>query len=70
MDNKQIYKKTLGFSLRRLLWDVISLVLFLALCTLGFMLGEKLIKNSVIGLVIGAIIGLVAVILIDGRAHV
>lgn len=65
MDNKQIYKKTLGFSLRRLLWDVISLVLFLALCTLGFMLGEKLIKNSVIGLVIGAIIGLVAVILIS-----
>lgn len=65
MDNKQIYKRTLGFSLRRLLWDVFSLVLFLALCTLGFMLGEKLIKNSVIGLVIGAIIGLVAVILIS-----
>ena len=66
MDNKQIYKKTLGFSLRRLFWDVISLVLFLALCTLGFMLGEKLIENGgVIGLVIGAIIGLVAVILIS-----
>lgn len=65
MDNKQIYKRTLGFSLRRLLWDVVSPVLFLALCTLGFMLGEKLIKNSVIGLVIGAIIGLVAVILIS-----
>ena len=26
MDNKQIYRKTIGFSLRRLLWDCLSLV--------------------------------------------
>ncbi len=24
MDNKEIYKKTLGFSIRRLLWDLLA----------------------------------------------
>lgn len=65
MDNKQIYKKTIGFSLRRIFWDILSIVLLLALCTLGFMVGEKMFQSGVIGLVIGGIIGLVAVILIS-----
>lgn len=65
MDNKQIYKKTLGFSLRRILWDVLSLVLFLGLGTLGFLLGEQFFQNGVIGLVIGAIVGLIVMILIS-----
>ncbi len=65
MDNKQIYRKTLGFSLRRVFWDVLSIVLLLALATVGFMLGEKLASNGLIGLLIGALIGLVAVILIS-----
>lgn len=64
MDNKQVYKKTLGFSLRRVLWDIISVVLFLGAGTLGYFLGEKSGQNGPIGLLIGAVIGVVALILI------
>ena len=54
MNNKEIYKKTLGFSLRRVLWDILSLVLLLGCGTLGFVLGEKFAQNGMIGLLIGA----------------
>jgi F0F1-type ATP synthase assembly protein I len=64
MDNKQIYKKTLGFSLRRVFWDIISVVLLLGAGTLGYFLGEKYAQNGPIGLLIGAVIGVVALILI------
>lgn len=64
MDNKQIYKKTLGFSLRRVLWDIISVALLLGAGTLGYFLGEKYAQNGPIGLLIGAVIGIVALILI------
>ena len=64
MDNKQIYKKTLGFSLRRVFWDIISVVLLLGAGTLGYFLGEKYAQNGPIGLLIGAVIGIVALILI------
>ena len=59
MDNKTIYKRTFGFSLRRVFWDVVSVIVMLAIATLGFMLGEKFFENGIIGLVIGAIVGLV-----------
>lgn len=65
MNNKQLYRKTIGFSLRRLLWDVLSLALLLALCTLGFMLGEKMIESGLVGLVIGAIVGIIVMALIS-----
>lgn len=65
MDNKQLYKKTLGFSVRRLLWDAISLVLLLGLATLGFILGEKLIQSGLIGLLIGAVVGIIVAVLIS-----
>lgn len=29
LDNKQLYKRTLGFSFRRLFWDIISLLIFI-----------------------------------------
>ncbi len=64
MDNKQIYKKTLGFSLRRVLWDIISVALLLGAGTLGYFLGEKYAQNGPIGLLIGGVIGIVALILI------
>ena len=64
MDNKQIYKKTLGFSLRRVFWDIISVALLLGAGTLGYFLGEKYAQNGPIGLLIGAVIGVVALILI------
>jgi F0F1-type ATP synthase assembly protein I len=64
MDNKQIYKKTLGFSLRRVLWDIISVALLLGAGTLGYFLGEKYAQNGPIGLLIGGVIGIVALVLI------
>lgn len=57
MTNKELYKKTLGFSLRRVLWDILSLVLLLGCSTLGYFLGEKFAQNGIIGLVIGLIVG-------------
>ncbi len=65
MDNKQIYKKTLGFSLRRVLWDILSLVLLCGVTALGFFLGEKLMQNGLIGLLIGAVIGIILAVLIS-----
>ena len=65
MDNKTIYSRTLGFSLRRVLWDLISIVLVIALTALGFILGEKISEGgAIIGLIIGMIVGIVAAVLI------
>ena len=64
MTNGQIYRKTIGFSFRRLLWDLLSLVLLLAVSTGGYLVGEKFFENGPIGLVIGAIIGLIVMALI------
>lgn len=65
MDNKQIYKKTLGFSLRRVLWDIISLALLAGMCTLGYMIGERANGSGPIGLLIGAVVGLILLALIS-----
>ncbi|MBQ1502407.1 MAG: hypothetical protein IIZ35_00230, partial [Clostridia bacterium] len=64
MDNKTIYKKTLVFSLRRVLWDIVSIILILGLATLGFFILSKIGQNGYIGLAIGAVVGLIAVIII------
>lgn len=64
MDNKQIYKRTLGFSIRRLLWDFLSLIALLGLGTLGWFIGEKTAENGPIGLLIGALVGVIAMVLI------
>lgn len=57
MDNKEIYKKTIGFSLRRLLWDFIAFAAFAVLAAVGFALTQQTANNGLIGLGIGAIIG-------------
>lgn len=57
MDNKQIYKETIGFSFRRLLWDIISLIIFIAIIVLGFIIAESTINNGLIGLLVGLILG-------------
>ena len=64
MNNKEVYKKTLGFSLRRVLWDVLSIVLLLGAGTLGYFLGEKFGGNGPVGLLIGGLIGLILVIIV------
>ena len=64
MDNKTIYKKTLGFSLRRLLWDFIALILILGVATLGFMLAEKQWDKGLVGLIIGAILAIIVIAIV------
>ena len=59
MTNKEIYRRTLGFSIRKLLFDVIMVVLVVALCAAGFLLAQKLDENGAVGLVIGLIVGLI-----------
>ena len=58
MDNMAVYKKTLGFSLRRLGWDVLSVLILGALCMGGFLIADKATDNGLIGLLIGLVIGL------------
>lgn len=64
MDNKTIYKKTIGFSLRRLFWDFLALILVLGVATLGFMVAEKQWNQGLVGLIIGAIVGVIVIAII------
>ena len=59
MDNMAVYKKTLGFSLRRLGWDVLSILTLGCFCVSGFLIADKVSKNGLIGLLIGLVIGVV-----------
>ncbi len=62
MDNQQIYKATLCFSLRRLLWDLLGLIGLSALAFGGLLIAEKLTDKGLVGLLIGGIIGLFALV--------
>lgn len=57
MDNKTIYKKTLGFSLRRLAWDILAFVIVAVCTSAGFLIVNSTTNMGLIGLVIGAIVG-------------
>lgn len=61
MDNKQIYKRTLGFSVRRLWWDILAFVIFGVLVAIGFFIAEKTFNAGLAGLAIGVIVGAVVV---------
>ena len=61
MDNKEIYKRTLTFSLRRLAWDVMSIVVIIILAAAGFILADKFASNGLVGLAIGIVIGIIIV---------
>ncbi|MBQ3410012.1 hypothetical protein IJG66_01475, partial [Candidatus Saccharibacteria bacterium] len=61
MDNKTIYKKTLGFSIRRLGWDILSFIIIIGLSAAGFFLAEQLNNKGLIGLAIGAVIGIIVI---------
>ena len=61
MDNKEIYKKTLTFSLRRFGWDLLSVVVIILLAAAGFFLAEKFANNGLMGLAIGVIIAIILV---------
>ena len=64
MSNKEIYSRTLGFSVRRLLYDILAFIVLGALSIAGFMIAEKAADKGLVGLVIGIIVGIVAVVII------
>ena len=64
LDNSAIYKKTLGFSLRRALWDLLVLLVLGGACTAGFFIAEKTTDKGRVGLGIGAVIGIIIMVII------
>ena len=63
MDNKEIYRRTIGFSVRRLLWDALALLAAAALAGAGYIVAEKTMDKGLIGLAIGGLIGLVGLVI-------
>ena len=61
MNNTEIYKKTLTFSVRRLAWDIGSLIVITLLAVGGFFLADNLAHNGLIGLAIGIVVGIIIV---------
>ena len=61
MTNKEIYSKTLSFSVFRLLYDILAFAALAALAIGGFFIAEMTINNGLIGLGIGALVGIIAV---------
>ena len=64
MTNGQIYRKTLTFSLRRLLVDTITLLVVLGLGTLGFFIMDRATNMGLIGLGIGVVLGIIVAAII------
>ena len=64
MDNMAVYKKTIGFSLRRLGWDFLSLLILAAASGAGFLIADKTTNKGLIGLAIGLVIGIVILVVI------
>lgn len=65
MNNKEIYKKTLTFSLRRFLWNVLAFVIIILVSVAGFFLADKAAANGLIGLAVGIIIGIIIVAIVS-----
>ena len=64
MTNFQVYKKTLSFSLVGFLVDLLSLLLFAGCIIGGFFIGNAINDKGIIGLVVGLLVGIVALVLI------
>jgi hypothetical protein len=65
MTNKEIYKKTIGFTWRRILLDWLTFLVLLIFLGLGFFIATKInSEGGLIGLVIGGVIGLIIVIIL------
>lgn len=61
MNNKEIYQKTIGFSIRRLLWDIAAVLALVLLAGGGYFAAEKLADKGLIGLGAGLLIGIIAI---------
>ncbi len=65
MTNFEVYKKTLSFSFVKFALDMVNLLIVVGFATAGFFIMNKGTDRALIGLVIGLILGIVAVALID-----
>lgn len=68
MTNFQVYKKVLSFSLVMFLLDIASVILFVGVCTLGFVIGMKANSDgaaALIGLAIGFFLAIILVSLVN-----
>ena len=65
MDNKEIYRKTLTFSIRRFFWDALAFVIIIVVSAAGFIVAEKLSSQGLIGLAIGVLIGIFIVAILS-----
>ena len=59
MTNTEIYKKTLGFSVRRMLWDILAVLGAVVLTGAAFWIAEKTSDKGLIGLAVGGVIALI-----------
>ena len=64
MTNKEIYQKTLTFSVGRFLFDILSFVILGGLSVGGFFLAKQFANNGLIGLIIGLVLGIIVVVII------
>ena len=62
MDNMAVYKKTIGFSLRRLVWDLLAMVVLAGCGVAGFMIADKSTNKGLIGLLVGALVAIVIIV--------
>ena len=64
MTNKEIYFRTLGFSLRRFLFGLLSVIALVVFSGAGIYLGMRASGSSIIYIAVGVIIGIVVLVLI------
>ena len=64
MTNAEIYKRTLGFSIRRLGMKLLSVLLIIGLSAAGFLIMEPMNGMGLIGLSIGLVVSIILVIFI------
>lgn len=65
MDNKEIYKKTLVFSIKRFLWDALAFAIIIVVSAAGFFIADKAANQGLIGLVVGVVIGIIIVAIVS-----
>ena len=61
LSNGEIYKKTLTFSLKRFVFNLVMLIVILALSAIGFLLTDKIVGQGMYGLGVGLLIGIIIV---------
>lgn len=56
LNNKELYKKTIGFSVIRMGWDILAFVAFIAIMGIAYLVADKVGGAGWVGLLIGLVI--------------